>query len=68
MADFFEGLTGSAADYMGGGYQPFGGGAVSAPIEYTGTPTEYVSNAPIQGYTPTFNFDFFCGSGHATKL
>lgn len=58
MADFFEGLSGSAADYMGGGYVPFGGAAATAPVEYTGTPTEYVTNAPIQGYTPTFNFDF----------
>lgn len=58
MADFFEGLTGSAADYMGGGYQPFGGAAATAPVEYTGTPTEYVTSQPIQGYTPTFNFDF----------
>lgn len=58
MAAFFEDLTGSAADFMGGGYVPFGGGAATAPVEYTGTPTEYVTNAPIQGYTPTFNFDF----------
>ena len=58
MADFFQDLTGSAADYMGGGYVPFGGAAATAPVEYTGTPTEYVSNAPVQGYTPTFNFDF----------
>ena len=60
MADTYDlgSLTGSASDYMGFGYQPFGGGAATAPIEYTGTPTEYVSNAAIQGYTPTFNFDF----------
>lgn len=58
MVDFLEGLTGSAADFMGGGYVPFGGAAATAPVEYTGTPTEYVTNAPIQGYTPTFNFDF----------
>lgn len=58
MVDFFEGLSGSAADYMGGGYVPFGGAAATAPVEYTGTATDYVTSAPIQGYTPTFNFDF----------
>lgn len=57
MVDFFEGLTGSAADYMGGGYQPFGGAQAYTP-EYSGTAADYVTSAPIQGYTPTFNFDF----------
>ena len=59
MADTYDlgSLTGSASDYMGFGYQPFGGAAVEAP-QYTGTATDYVTSAPIQGYTPTFNFDF----------
>lgn len=62
MVDYDLGsLTGSAADYMGFGYEPFGGATVTSPVD-VGTPTDYVTNAPIEGeygsYTPTFNFDF----------